>query len=609
MVILSSYILLITLFILPNLFIRYVKIDNVEKPIYSIGIIVLILNIFYFNFGLPIKYVFILVLLLFILSMIFTLKNFSIVKYDISKFFYISFPLLILFELIYIIYGEQFYIFRGNQQDAFVYTSLGLSFFNYLHHELLIFKDSFPTELQNDYYLKHSLNLIYYRPSVGLVIAFFKNFSISNIFFDGFIFKIVCSLCTLFSLISFFDLFKIKFRNNLIFSNIFILSFFYFYNFEIDAYSLILSLPFFILILKYSINIHKLLENFDVDLIKYIFLWSLFFIIYPNGAAVAMPPTAILILITFVKNKFQFNHLKNIIFSIVIFIIIVGPTYKSTLFYLYQEIIVGLFHDPDYWGYYGAFVFGKDNPIRDPLVVNKIKLMMSENYQLIEVFKEVISLNFEKNSNVFFLNILPSAFGYFHLTTKNSSVFNIPFIFTLIVLNIFLLKRIFKNFVYLYKNKDDFSFLVKYYLIYFILFFLFLLISGNIWSSIKLYFMLAPLFYFLILFDFSKSKIKPKITIFLVILIFLPFYKYSSFNNGIGIIDSFPSIIHLSNKQETDWQLNREKLYKCNDLIYDVENKSEKIFISIVFNEKMKKIKKTDCIISKEKNKFKLKIM
>ena len=122
--------------------------------------------------------------------------------------------------------------------------------------------------------------------------------------------------------------------------------------------------------------------------------------------------------------------------------------------------------------------------------------------------------------------------------------------------------------------------------------FLILIFSGNIWSSIKLFFVLSPIFFFLIIFDFSKKNLKPKITILSILLVFLPFYKYSSFNHGIGKIDSFPSIIHLSNKQNTKWYIDREKLYKCNNLIYDMENKYEKIFISMIFNDQKKSLTK-----------------
>lgn len=606
MVILYTFIIFLAFTTFTNFSSKYLNIDNFEKPIFATGIIIILLNYFYFNFELSFKIIFYLILIISILSLLYTLGNLKNYKNDLVNSFYILLPILLLFEIIYNFYGQQFFIFRGNQQDAFVYSGMGLSFFNYSHQELLNFKND-NSEILDHYYLNHILNLIYYRPSVGLIIGFLKNIPNVDIIFISFIFKILCTVITLFSLLSFFNYFKIKFKTNIFLSYIFILSFFYFYNFEIDAYSLILSLPFLILIIKYSININKILVNFDKNLIKYIFLWSCFFIIYPNGAAIIMPPVAILVIFALLKNNFKLNIIKNVFISVIIFTLIVFPTYKTTVLYLYEEMIVGLFHGPDYWGYYGAFILGKDNPIRDILVVDQVKSMLAENNSFLYLLKEILSLNFENNSNYFFLNIIPSIFGYFHFTTNKLSSFNTLLIVILIFLNILILKRISLNSLKLFSNRNDFSLLIKCFFMYFIIFFLILIFSGNIWSSIKLFFVLSPIFFFLIIFDFSKKNLKPKITILSILLVFLPFYKYSSFNYGIGKIDSFPSIIHLSNKQNTKWYIDREKLYKCNNLIYDMENKYEKIFISMIFNDQKKIINKnTTCKVRKEKNKFKL---
>ena len=85
------------------------------------------------------------------------------------------------------------------------------------------------------------------------------------------------------------------------------------------------------------------------------------------------------------------------------FLIIILPTYKTTIIYLYQEIIVGLFHNPDYWGYYGAFLFGKDNPIRDLNVVNQIKEMILNKNSFVIIFNQILDYNFDQNSKLFFL--------------------------------------------------------------------------------------------------------------------------------------------------------------------------------------------------------------
>ena len=608
MVIIFTLSLIFILFTQANFASKYLKIDSFEKPIFSIGVLIVLLNYFFFNLGLSINFVFNLILLISILSIFYTLINFKNYKKSIIKLLYVILPIIILFELIYIFYGQQFYVFRGNQQDTFVYMSVGLSFFNYTHQELINLKNN-NYEIINHHYLNHALNLIYYRPSVSLLIGLLKNIPSLNIIFIGFYFKIICTILTLFSILSFFNNFSSKFKINIFFSYSFILSFFYFYNFEVDAYSLILSLPFFILIIKYSLTVENELKKFNQNLVKYIFLWSCFFIIYPNGAAIAMPPLAIFIIHILIKNKFQIIIIRNILISILLFMLIILPTYKTTLLYLHQEIIVGLFHEPDYWGYYGAFLFGKDNPIRDLEVVNQIKGMLSNQYAYLQVFKEIILLNLEKNSNLFFLNILPSLFGYFHFTSNKTSDINFLLLPILFFINAMLIKRFFSNSYYLILKKDSFSTIIKYFMIYFVIFFLFLIFNKNIWSAIKLFFVISPIFYFLIIFDFSKKEVRPQITLLSIMLIFLPFYKYSSFNYGIGTIDSFPSIIHLSNKKNTNWAINTEKLYKCSDLFYDISDRSEKIFISMIFNENKKNNADKICLIMKDKNNFVLKVL
>ena len=94
------------------------------------------------------------------------------------------------FQIIFYFYGEQFYVFRGNQQDTMVYLSTGITFFNNTYNDLLnlqITKNSF---LNDKYYLNLSLNLIEYRPTVGLVIGLLINLKFTNIIVIGYIFKI-----------------------------------------------------------------------------------------------------------------------------------------------------------------------------------------------------------------------------------------------------------------------------------------------------------------------------------------------------------------------------------------------------------------------------------
>ena len=56
----------------------------------------------------------------------------------------------------------------------------------------------------------------------------------------------------------------------------------------------------------------------------------------------------------------------------------------------------------------------------------------------------------------------------------------------------------------------------------------------------------------------------------MILIIFFPIYKYSSFNDGIGKHDSFPSIIDKKYKKNINWNLDKKKISEC-DTIYSLE--------------------------------------
>ena len=65
-------------------------------------------------------------------------------------------------------------------------------------------------------------------------------------------------------------------------------------------------------------------------------------------------------------------------------------------------------------------------------------------------------------------------------------------------------------------------------------------------------------------FSLKNSKISLKINKFVILLILtFPIYKYTSYNNGIGKLDSFPSAMHPNMKINFDWSLKKESLKNC----------------------------------------------
>ena len=584
MIFFFPFFFILSLYIISDISFKKLEIDHFEKPIFTLGILVLILNYFYFNLNIGLDKIFLIFIFTTIItSLIFFLKK--KINKNLKKILIIS--LLIIFPLATIgtVYGEQFFIFRGNIYDNFVYLSSGLAFKSYSHSELIKIKNNFPTSLENEFYLKHILNVIYYRPSVQLFLGLLSNIKLIDVIHVSYYFKIITTVLVSFGSIRFFS----KLTNNLNYSIFlslgFVFSFFYFYNFEIDAFSLIFFTPFVFLIFSYLIELSKNLENQNyIFFLKIGFTCAISFIIYPNGAAIIFIPIFLYLIYLIIYSKNKKKFLKNIFFSGILFTILIIPTYKTTLLYLIEsEIPVGLNHKVDFWGYYGAFIFGKDNPIHDPIIVNEIKKIWVENNSIKDVLPKIILLNIENNS-LFLINIIPSIFGFYHLSTSESyGLWNYLLIILLLYLNIILTKKIYKNFLYIFKSKNKFNIFLKINLIFFISFFSYLIYNNQLWSAIKLYFILSPIFYILICFEFNHNNIKFSNRLLIILLMLLPIYKYSEFNYGIGKLDSFPSIIKKDSKSATKWNIDRETLKKCKYLKYNLDDKFHKIYSSLIF--------------------------
>jgi len=191
-------------------------------------------------------------------------------------------------------------------------------------------------------------------------------------------------------------------------------------------------------------------------------------------------------------------------------------------------------------------------------------------------------------------------------TSYSYGNYNYILILLLIILNILLIKIIINNTIQIFQKKDSFNILIKFFLIYFIIFFLYLIFANQYWSSIKLYFVLSPIFFIIITFNFSSKKIKPLYNYILVLLIILPIYKYSSYNYGIGRLDSFPSIIKKQSKELVEWNIDRKKLFKCRSLKYDIDDMFKKIYVSLIFGNKINAENKSNCLVKVINRKFEI---
>ena len=183
------------------------------------------------------------------------------------------------------------------------------------------------------------------------------------------------------------------------------------------------------------------------------------------------------------------------------------------------------------------------------------------------------------------MNILPSLFGFFRLTTNISyGNANYIFIFILSILNFTLILKIFKNVKNIFLLKKPIFIFLKILLIFYFFFSFYLLFNYQIWSLIKLFSFFGVIMFILVSLNIKKNKLSINYVI-LTLLVIFPFYKYSEFNNGIGKLDSFPSIMKPQLKNNVNWEINYKNLANCTKFENVLEDKMKFIYVSIILYE------------------------
>ena len=558
--------------------------SNINFPIIPIGfgMISLFSNYLYFNFNISSDIIFLLILVIVILSFIFNYFFFKFKKIEFSEiiFLLIISSILIIFLLIK---GEQFYIFRGNHWDSINYLSTALTIKNFNYLEIFQLRNSniFPYE---SYIYTGD---IIYRPLVKLILSFFLNLQIENYFFQYWIFKIFL-ICNIYVSCRYF-LKNFSIEHSLIYSFVFIFSFWFLYIVEIDALSHLASFSFFILGISFVINNEKnkifLDRNneilFLLSTVLVILFYSEIFIIY--------------IYLIFVYLFFKLG-IKKIFYEIypkklkiiLVFFILTIPTYQLTYNVIYLNLISGVKNsNVDWWGYYGAFILGKiDNfLLLDFELIKDVFFLKGINQ---EALTSVLNFLSKQNINHVFLNIIPSFFGLYHLTNLNINYY-LNLIFT-IFLNFILIKIIYINFKEFFLNKNFKNmFLTSVAFSFLTIIIITIFLRLNMWIIVKIYSYLS-FFIFIFFINNNNFFVKKKFnfylpTIIILFIISFPVYKYLGINNnGIGRIDNFPSILDTELKNKINWKINNLEIKNCALITFD--NQSDQIlnFLSVKLN-------------------------
>ena len=572
-----------------------INISQLNKIIFGYSALIILLYLLYFILNFEVKDIYIFL----IITSFFFLIN---IKKFLDNFFFtkenILVNLIIIFYFIPIlVYGEQFYIFRGNYWDSSNYLSSAVLFNNYNYNDII--NNSYSNlffEFQNiDYIIKA-------RPLANLLLALIINKSFS-IFFSFYLFKIIITALIFLSLIAFLENF-FNFKNKKLFIIIpfsYIFSFWNIYIFEIDALSHYSSIP--LLILSTSLmfdSFNKL--NDEKKYVLFAISSSSLFIIYPEIFLIIVLFFSVLLFDNFKKinKKITFFFLR----SFLLFLIITFVSYETNYKHLFISQLNQITSLNDWWGYFGSFILGKDNLVSNPEFVDEIKFALKDVSRNIDFLSIIHERHFSKGYNFIYLNILPSISGLYFLMPgiiNNNYFYFIQYSFVFLIL-FYLLIIIYKNIDHLLRN--PYSKRKSIYFIFLNLVILSYLISiQSYWIIIKYYTYLFP---FLFLF-FSLNLKKESINKFYLILASTFFiYKYSTFNDGVGRYDSFPSIIDIKLKKEVIWDdPNLYKLKNCNRLIISENNYIIKAYLNLKLVDLNKNIENNEsCRIILKNKKF-----
>lgn len=590
------------------------RIDNnyVIFPVIGFSILSILSNYLYFLINLNFQYI--IIIFFFLFFFLFFANSTKIILFkSFLKLLKKIILILIFLICITLIKGEQFYIFRGNYWDNMTYISQATLIQDYSFKDILNFRSQ---NFQDHSYLHHGSNTILFRPLTAFFLAGFLFTNIFNFFYLSFLFKIFLLLLTF---LSFYYFAKIaKFKNIYFISLGYIFSFWFLYIFEIDALSHLNAIAPFLICLTYLLKLQKnFIFNYKNDYFIFLISNIAFFFLYPEFFSIYV----LVVIVYFLLNYNFLNirrNFKKIIYLIIIFLIFTLPNYKTTYLFLINQIKIGTSENINFWGYFSAFFIGKDNAYLNEQNIIYIKNIFKNSNDSLYLLKELLNILFQNNYYLFFLNIIPSFFGLYFLTTSSFSSF-IDYIFLALIflLNIILIKTIFVNFLNIFKYKLQLFKLVKSFILIFLFFSIYLIFNRGYWPFTKLFSYFGPIIYIFIILNFNNHN-QNKLTIrhwYIFLIMIFPIYKFSTDNSGIGKYDSFPSIINVYYKKNIDWSLNKSDMYGCGIASIDSTDPIINGYISIKLrylgykhfeynNYKLNETNQNNCRINLIKNKF-----
>lgn len=529
----------------------------------------------------------------FIISLIFVFLSF-IFRDGFAKqskdLFLVSIPIVTFFLLLAFLYGEQFYVFRGNKWDWFAFVTSSFYLNNLETLDFLELKNNFSWDHFKNYepnqysaYHNNIASFFFKKINILLLGSFFLDLKFNSPFFNLYLIKIFSLILINISIMDFIRKYSSNKNDLLIYfiSLIFVSSFWTIYLMEADYYRQLISFGFFIYLIT---NLDEFFIDFEKNkykkiLISTFFIYSLF-LIYTELLFIYL----VILFIFFIQYKKKIFLIKNRYFYLlVIFIglfIIILPSYELILSQIKRQIGFSTSGENRWWTYFGAFIFGRSSPALDVEFANVIKSLIyntknisqgADNVSLKDIYIMITDTINKFNYQSSYLSIIPSISGFYFITDlfkfDNTDKFNIIF---LILLNIYLIYIVFNNLYFILKFNNNLTNNIKIFLSFFIIFSFYFIAKGKLWTFIKFYMYMSPFIFVLIMFSFSQMNKKLIINPNLILLIIMStfvFYKFHKNNSGIGNYDSFPSIQKLQMKKNIKWNFENNKYLDCKKVI------------------------------------------
>ena len=543
----------------------------------GISLILIISNFFYFFLNISLNEIIIFLFIYSIYNSIIYFKH-NLLKYFFRPELFLIFVPIFLGVLICLFYSEQFYVFRGNHYDHtwYVANSVLIKKFRFFEYYNFFKDNNLMFVIKN---LDQNLNE---RPAAALFMSFFLYPKFVDIFFSAFIFKFfLISLSGLSFLYFVKPYIKKKLLNEIILFFFFGFSFWTLYIFEIDALSQLFFLSYFVFLIKFFTELYLGNNINKKKIILFSINLSAGFLIYPQQFLILLLIIGIFFIFDCRKYIlfFFYKNYKKISILLFSFFLFTFPHYQATYGDFYKTYQLSTIK-VDWWGYYGAFILGRESVVLNRDFVEIIKKIVQNNDSIIFIVKNIINYNLANEFYFIFFNIPISLLGFYFITPGSGiNPINIFLFFICLFLTCYIFNNIFSNIRIIlksYNTKIKFLF-ISAFLSFFIIFSI-NLIDFRIWQLFKLYFFYSLFLMILIIFNLyiKNKKVYFKINYLLIVIcLSFPFYKYTVFNNGIGRYDSFPSVININLKKTTTWKVSEEDIIACNKIYIDDNNMDE----------------------------------